>query len=778
MPPKPRRSVSRTNSSASQLERAKSAPVGQLRPEAELHTRVAGLEDAERRRLCRALGIEGANPTLGWQALSEHVALLESTPLKELRETALRLGAEATELDRAIEQAEDRKSTALDLVLAAGQRARPPARPPPQLPDRPQDASPPAQVLPGALSTRDDHADDDHEHAAALMAWYRAYDPPKADPQHVARVIRMFKKRARRLAANGSAPADWRLMMHAKFEEHNQVDPRDLLNRPVEPQPHLRPAPREAEAADGDAGPESTIAEARRVVAAERTQCSMELNGMLEDSQSERLGAIPAEPELEPEPQPVHGTMPVEPEPEPADGPTRIPSEPTPDPDLESEPHVDAEQSTEEAVPPRQNHAPAGEPAPSTTTRQEPPVMPEAVPCLTPKELKSISGRWLARGMDADGPGLDEGLLLAVSVGGTVACTIDGDADDKCTIRNARIDPASGWCEMEQVYEVGASTHWRCRYDPSTKHFVEGEWHADGKAIGTFTMEPEPPRKPGQPPRFVTQRKQQPGGELLIKWEVGRELGKGHFATAYEITKLEDRSLWAAKVVSKKSLRDFAGRPERFKEELDIHASLVSDGCVALRCRLVFRFDEHKQAHMLWFDRVRHPNVLFMESFFEDDDFYYIVLEICPYESLLELLAARRTLTEYAQRSVLLTAIIGLAPLHPTRVCARAETSSYLHCGWHCGVQIRGSLHYEADSVGNDLLSQPWRAAPRSEAREHLAWGGHDREGCGLWLREAAGGKGATLVGLRYSKLHAAGGGLHGASQSATRYTDRPGSRH
>jgi hypothetical protein len=68
--------------------------------------------------------------------------------------------------------------------------------------------------------------------------------------------------------------------------------------------------------------------------------------------------------------------------------------------------------------------------------------------------------------------------------------------------------------------------------------------------------------------------------------------------------------------------------------------------------------------------------VLFMESFFEDDDFYYIVLEICPYESLFELLAARRTLTEYAQRSVLLTAIIGLAPLHPTRVCARAETSS------------------------------------------------------------------------------------------------------
>lgn len=127
---------------------------------------------------------------------------------------------------------------------------------------------------------------------------------------------------------------------------------------------------------------------------------------------------------------------------------------------------------------------------------------------------------------------------------------------------------------------------------------------------------------------------------------------------------------------------------------------------------------------MLWFDRVRHPNVLFMESFFEDDDFYYIVLEICPYESLLELLTARRVLTEYAQRSVLLTHSATPACVLELRLCSNEVVV------WYCGEQIRGSLHYEADSVGNDLLSQPWCAAPRSEACEHLAWGRHDREGC------------------------------------------------
>lgn len=43
--------------------------------------------------------------------------------------------------------------------------------------------------------------------------------------------------------------------------------------------------------------------------------------------------------------------------------------------------------------------------------------------------------------------------------------------------------------------------------------------------------------------------------------------------------------------------------------------------------------------------------MLFMESYFEDEEFYYIVLEICPHESLLELLAARKTVTEYEPRN-------------------------------------------------------------------------------------------------------------------------------
>jgi hypothetical protein len=232
----------------------------------------------------------------------------------------------------------------------------------------------------------------------------------------------------------------------------------------------------------------------------------------------------------------------------------------------------------------------------------------QGVPPLSIEERRSLSGKWFAQGQDEVGP-IDDEVVLSVSAGGTVVCTVDGAKEDNFTIDNCQIDP-TGVCELEQVYEDGATTHWRCRYDPSTRTFVDGEWRAGGKIIGRFTAtrqppaavstepepepeppatdpDPDPPRKPGDPPRFVTQRKQMAdGSELLIEWEVGRELGKGHFATAYEISKLEDGSIWAAKVVSKKSLRDFPGRPERFQEELDIHASLVADGCVALHSLL------------------------------------------------------------------------------------------------------------------------------------------------------------------------------------------------
>lgn len=157
----------------------------------------------------------------------------------------------------------------------------------------------------------------------------------------------------------------------------------------------------------------------------------------------------------------------------------------------------------------------------------------------------------------------------------------------------------------------------------------------------------DPPRLLSQRRRGHDQAEDTPEDEWeRIEWEVGKELGKGNFATAFEMTKLNDGTRWAAKVVSKDSLRQFVSRQHRFDEELAIHASLVAGG-------------------------VRHPNVLYMDSWFEDDDYVYIVLEICPHESLLELMTARKTLTEYETRYLIKQIVDGMIFCHSRDVLHR-----------------------------------------------------------------------------------------------------------
>ena len=82
---------------------------------------------------------------------------------------------------------------------------------------------------------------------------------------------------------------------------------------------------------------------------------------------------------------------------------------------------------------------------------------------------------------------------------------------------------------------------------------------------------------------------------------------QGHFATAFEFKNLETGRVWAGKVISKASLQQHKPRVKRLEEELEIHQALSADG-------------------------EGHPNVLYMDSYFQDDNYYYLILEICPHE--------------------------------------------------------------------------------------------------------------------------------------------------
>eukprot|EP01043_Picozoa_sp_COSAG02_P030223 COSAG02_NODE_1921_length_10371_cov_10.918419_4_plen_561_part_00 len=107
------------------------------------------------------------------------------------------------------------------------------------------------------------------------------------------------------------------------------------------------------------------------------------------------------------------------------------------------------------------------------------------------------------------------------------------------------------------------------------------------------------------------------GGEV-VRYERGKLLGKGGFASCYELRDTTNDEVCAAKIVSKKSLSD--ALLTQLQEEISLHA-LASDGA-------------------------GHPNVLQFYSSFEDEKSVYLLLEVAQHGTLMDIVAARTRLTE------------------------------------------------------------------------------------------------------------------------------------
>ena len=82
------------------------------------------------------------------------------------------------------------------------------------------------------------------------------------------------------------------------------------------------------------------------------------------------------------------------------------------------------------------------------------------------------------------------------------------------------------------------------------------------------------------------------------KYSRGRFLGKGGFAKCYEITDMETNEVFAGKIVPKSMIMKPHQR-EKMTSEITIHQSLD------------------------------HANVVGFRGFFEDEDFVFVVLELC-----------------------------------------------------------------------------------------------------------------------------------------------------
>uniref|UniRef100_H3CS56 Serine/threonine-protein kinase PLK n=1 Tax=Tetraodon nigroviridis TaxID=99883 RepID=H3CS56_TETNG len=126
----------------------------------------------------------------------------------------------------------------------------------------------------------------------------------------------------------------------------------------------------------------------------------------------------------------------------------------------------------------------------------------------------------------------------------------------------------------------------------------------------------------------------------MRRYARGRFLGKGGFAKCYEITDLETKQTFAGKIVPKSLILKQHQR-EKMTSEIAIHKSLD------------------------------HANIVGFHGFFEDDDFVFVVLEICRRRSLLELHKRRKAVTEPEARYYMTQLLNGVHYLHKNKVIHR-----------------------------------------------------------------------------------------------------------
>jgi polo-like kinase 1 len=125
-----------------------------------------------------------------------------------------------------------------------------------------------------------------------------------------------------------------------------------------------------------------------------------------------------------------------------------------------------------------------------------------------------------------------------------------------------------------------------------------------------------------------------------IKYSKRKFLGKGGFARVYEFLNLENRKVQAAKIICKDQLTK-QRRRQKLMSEIKIHKSL------------------------------HHQSIVAFEHFFEDSENVYILLEICPNQTLSELLRRRKRLTELEVQCYMLQIISALVYIHSKNVIHR-----------------------------------------------------------------------------------------------------------
>ncbi|EGR30222.1 protein kinase domain protein [Ichthyophthirius multifiliis] len=141
--------------------------------------------------------------------------------------------------------------------------------------------------------------------------------------------------------------------------------------------------------------------------------------------------------------------------------------------------------------------------------------------------------------------------------------------------------------------------------------------------------------------KIVEEKITRKNGEIIMKQYIkGKLLGRGGFAKCYEITSIEGKLTFAAKIIPKNTLKKSRQR-HKLIQEIKIHKSL------------------------------QHQNIVQFEHVFEDHENVYILLELCPYQTLNELIKRRKRITEYEAQIYIMQMVNSLIHLHNKKIVHR-----------------------------------------------------------------------------------------------------------
>jgi polo-like kinase 1 len=207
-------------------------------------------------------------------------------------------------------------------------------------------------------------------------------------------------------------------------------------------------------------------------------------------------------------------------------------------------------------------------------------------------------------------------------------------------------------------------------------------------AIPSTSTQPQIP----SPPEIIYDPRPVPGRPNGRRYLRGKILGKGGFAKCYEATDLDTRELWAVKIVAKASLVKQRAKV-KLLSEIAIHKTLY------------------------------HEKVVRYVNHFDDSDFVYIMLELCPNQTLNDLLKKRRRFTEAETMFYIYELVQGLVYLRKERVIHRDLKLGNLFLGSNMELKIgdfglAAKLEYE-DEKKTTICGTPNYIAPEILDNHH-----------------------------------------------------------